>query len=117
MYVYIRSEPRLWTVGFYKPDGKWQPESDHGDQEAAAGRVTELNGGGKPPGQVAKGGPPLLISLHGDKPQSTIADRRPQRVAFTRPEGGEPVWYTGTVSQDDLFRVLAGAGLITREES
>jgi len=23
MYVYIRSEPSLWTVGFYAPDGKW----------------------------------------------------------------------------------------------
>ena len=27
-YVYIRSEPGLWTVGFYKPDGTWKPESD-----------------------------------------------------------------------------------------
>jgi len=32
-YVYIRSEPGLWTVGFYDPSGKWQPESDHDNTE------------------------------------------------------------------------------------
>ena len=62
MYVYIQSEkpgwfpsPRqdnsvyldnsLWTVGFYAPDGKWYPESDHKSLEEAAERVTHLNGG------------------------------------------------------------------------
>ena len=44
-YVYIRSEPSLWTVGFYEPDGKWNPESDHGSKDAAAERVNYLNGG------------------------------------------------------------------------
>lgn len=44
-YVYIRSEPELWTVGFYAPDGKWHPESDHGSSEEAAERVVRLNGG------------------------------------------------------------------------
>lgn len=43
-YVYIRSESTLWTVGFYDPDGKWQPESDHGDREEAAKRAAWLNG-------------------------------------------------------------------------
>ena len=46
-YVYIRSEPQLWTVGFYKPDGKWEPESDHDNREEAAKRVAWLNGGEK----------------------------------------------------------------------
>ncbi len=46
MYVYIRSEPQLWTVGFYKPDGTWEPESDHASSEEAAQRVAWLNGGG-----------------------------------------------------------------------
>ncbi len=44
-YVYIRSESTLWTVGFYGPDGGWQPESDHESREEAAERVHYLNGG------------------------------------------------------------------------
>jgi hypothetical protein len=48
MYVYIRSEPVLWTVGHYDPDGKWHPESDHADPEKAAQRVHYLNGGRSP---------------------------------------------------------------------
>ncbi len=45
MYVYIKSEPMLWTVGFYSPDGKWNPESDWESQSLAAERVHYLNGG------------------------------------------------------------------------
>lgn len=45
MYVYILSEPGLWTVGFYSPDGEWHPESDHETKEKAAKRVHYLNGG------------------------------------------------------------------------
>ena len=44
-YVYIKSEPGLWTVGFYDPSGKWHAESDHESSEAAANRVHYLNGG------------------------------------------------------------------------
>lgn len=44
-YVYIRSEPELWTVGFYDPNGKWNPESDFNSPEKAADRVHWLNGG------------------------------------------------------------------------
>lgn len=44
-YVYIRSEPGLYTVGFYDPTGKWRAESDHETAEAAAARVHYLNGG------------------------------------------------------------------------
>ena len=47
MYVYIKSEPGLWTVGFYRPDGKWEAETDHSDSEEAAKRVAWLNGSGK----------------------------------------------------------------------
>ena len=43
-YVYIKSEPQLWTVGFYDPSGKWQSESDHDSKEEAANRVAYLNG-------------------------------------------------------------------------
>lgn len=44
-YVYVKSEPNLWTVGFYSPDGKWNPESDWPSSEQAAQRVHYLNGG------------------------------------------------------------------------
>lgn len=44
-YVYIASEPGLYTVGFYTPDGKWEPESDHRDSVSAAARAHYLNGG------------------------------------------------------------------------
>lgn len=44
MWVYIQSELTLWTVGFYDPQGKWEPESDHSSEDAAADRVRWLNG-------------------------------------------------------------------------
>ena len=44
MYVYVRSEPALWTVGFYRSDGTWEPESDYTDREEAAKRTAWLNG-------------------------------------------------------------------------
>ena len=47
MYVYVQSEPSLWTVGFYDPKGKWVPESDHDNSEDAARRVAWLNGSNK----------------------------------------------------------------------
>ena len=43
-YVYIQSEPGLFTVGFYDPSGKWHAESDHGSRGEAAERVAHLNG-------------------------------------------------------------------------
>lgn len=45
MYVYVKSEPQLWTVGFYRPDGSWESESDYTSREEAAERVHYLNGG------------------------------------------------------------------------
>jgi hypothetical protein len=44
MWVYMKSEASLWTVGLYDPSGVWHPESDHGDSESAARRVAYLNG-------------------------------------------------------------------------
>ncbi|MCF2522339.1 hypothetical protein [Bradyrhizobium sp. G127] len=44
-WVYVRSEASLWTVGFYDPDGHWQPESDHPTANDADRRVHYLNGG------------------------------------------------------------------------
>lgn len=45
MWVYRRTEPQLYTVGFYDPQGVWCPESDHDTREQAADRVHWLNGG------------------------------------------------------------------------
>ena len=45
MYVYIKTERFLWTVGFYSLDGEWHPDSDHDTKESAAERVHYLNGG------------------------------------------------------------------------
>lgn len=42
MYI----NPQLWTVGFYRPDGKWEAESDHDSETKAAGRAHWLNGAG-----------------------------------------------------------------------
>jgi len=44
MYVYIKTEAHLWTVGFYAPDGTWHTDSDHDSPESAAERVHWLNG-------------------------------------------------------------------------
>ncbi len=53
-YVYIESENwldddgirrHLYTVGFYKPNGQFEPESDHDNKGDAAERVAWLNGG------------------------------------------------------------------------
>lgn len=52
-YVYIKSEPGLWTVGFYDPQGRWLSESDHNNTDNAASRVAWLNGGGSTPPKIA----------------------------------------------------------------
>lgn len=55
MYVYQKSEPGLWTVGWTDPAGYWHTDSDHDTKEAAAQRVAFLNGDGKRAGDG--GGP------------------------------------------------------------
>ncbi len=47
MYVYVQSEPGLWTVGFYDPSGRWHADSDYDNRSDAAARVAWLNGSGK----------------------------------------------------------------------
>lgn len=46
MWVYIKSEADLWTVGFYSPDGTFHIDSD-GTKEECADRCHWLNGGVK----------------------------------------------------------------------
>jgi len=50
-WVYIQTEPRLWTVGVYDGNGKFQPESDHDSSEDAAKQVHYLNGGSSQPSE------------------------------------------------------------------
>lgn len=45
MWVYRRTDNSLFTVGYYKPDGGWEADSDHQSRESAAQRVHWLNGG------------------------------------------------------------------------
>ena len=45
MWVYINSEPGLWTVGFYAPNGDWHTDSDWNVRDEARARVHYLNGG------------------------------------------------------------------------
>ena len=53
MYVYVKSEPGLWTVGFYDPSGQWHPDSDYDNREQASERVRYLNGGNNENSSIA----------------------------------------------------------------
>jgi hypothetical protein len=47
-WVYKQTEPGLWTVGYYAPNGDWESDSDHGERQAARDKVRWLNGGEVP---------------------------------------------------------------------
>ena len=50
MWVYIKTESLLWTVGFYDPTGKFRTDSDWDNRDDARKRCSYLNGnadGGK----------------------------------------------------------------------
>lgn len=44
MYVYKQTEPGVWTVGYYTPQGEWISESDYPTPKEAANRTAWLNG-------------------------------------------------------------------------
>jgi hypothetical protein len=46
MFVYQQVGENLWSVGHYKPDGKFEVDGDFGDRQLAADRVAYLNGCG-----------------------------------------------------------------------
>jgi len=80
-YVYKRTEFSpycLYTVGYYDPDGQWQPESDHETSEDAAKRTAYLNGGANIPYKLIIAAPDLLESL---------------TELFNLLEENEPTWY------------------------
>ncbi len=52
MWVYCESEPGLYTVGYFKPNGIWCAESDFSSRDEAAARTSYLNGGDRDGGTV-----------------------------------------------------------------
>jgi len=44
-HLYKQVESGMWEVGYYDPDGYWQPESAHDNANAASQRVHYLNSG------------------------------------------------------------------------
>lgn len=53
MWVYIQSEPGLWTVGHHAHNGDFEAIKDTGDENEAQRLVNYLNGGaGLPVGQA-----------------------------------------------------------------
>ena len=58
-WVYINSEPGLWTTGFYDPQGKWHGDEDYPNPQMAADRVHYLNGGNPVTVNPHKGNPAL----------------------------------------------------------
>jgi hypothetical protein len=59
-WVYLKSEPGLWTVGFYDPNGTWHSHGDFDARDSAADEVARLNGGNAP--RLSRG-PDLLDKL------------------------------------------------------
>jgi hypothetical protein len=43
-FIYIKTEPQLWTTGHYDPDGRFHPDDDFGSPDEAADRCAYLNG-------------------------------------------------------------------------
>lgn len=43
-WVFKRTEPGLWTSGYYDPDGRFEPQADHESPGEAADHVAYLNG-------------------------------------------------------------------------
>lgn len=71
MYVYIKSELQLWTVGFYNPNGEWHAESDHDTPAKAAERVHYLNGGNAP---ISNNVTEEVVSMLADDAISNMGD-------------------------------------------
>jgi hypothetical protein len=66
MYVYIKSERNLWTVGHYSPNGEWIPQSDHNEETNAEKKVIQLNGGSIPLLDKEKHAISVGLTLAGD---------------------------------------------------
>lgn len=113
MYVYVRSEPSLWTVGHYDPTGKWHPDSDHGRAEEAAERVAWLNGGRRP--TICKGAGEIIEQPLGPGRVEAIP-AAPFRIEY-RPEIGRQQREAGAPFRPwELTRAGAHVGLYASAE-
>ncbi len=87
-WLYLQSEPGLWTVGWYEPNDKWHAESDHDSEEKAAARVHYLNGGHacacKETADLAKSLEVILTYLE-DGALATAKDRLNSLIGCIRP--------------------------------
>lgn len=45
MWVFLKNKDGVYEVGFYTPDGSWNPTDKYETNEEAAMRVNYLNGG------------------------------------------------------------------------
>ena len=48
MWIYRKTEDRLWTVGYFEPNGKFYGAKDFTDEYEAAEHTHYLNGGREP---------------------------------------------------------------------
>lgn len=64
-WVYIKSEPNLWAVGFYDPNGAWHIDSRHTSAVSAITKTAFLNGAN-------------FSSNHSVAVQDVLAERRRQ---------------------------------------
>ena len=94
MWVYIQSEPSLWTVGHYDPKGKWEPESDHSSCENAARRCHYLNGGGADAELIA-----ALKRLLNEVETSSKHNMPFNQVGMASPTGGAMALARAAISQ------------------
>lgn len=76
MWVYVQSEPSLYTVGFYDPAGKWHSDSDHEIRTGAANRAAFLNGARPPMARTVFvfqcRGTITVMDEFGDTPEKTV---------------------------------------------
>lgn len=92
-WVYVRTEPQLWTVGFYAPDGKWNTDSDYNDRQQAADRCAVLNGGA-PAAEVAALREALEAVIECNDNFLGYVDKGKVRVQWTNLDGIAAPWTT-----------------------
>lgn len=101
-FVYRQSEPELWTVGHYAPDGAWEPESDHTYRGNAVKRVHYLNGGGHSQGK------PIIefegfLSVERQDDRIVVRSRETEVIAFYIAETGlklDKAWVSARATRD-----------------